>query len=134
MEFSWIPPNPDDYSALTDPTLFGLLARQISSNDPMTFTEISDVEQNVKENNNIAWKNITLQNNVALPIELSYFSGERVRREIQLSWQTNSEIQNKGFEIFRSVKIYVFHMVDTIGIYPKNRQIISKSLRKYKIS
>ncbi len=102
IEYEWFPPNPNDYNAINDPSLFGLLARQVSSNDPMAVTEIADVEQNVQENNNIAWKNINVQNNSPLPIELSYFSGERVRDEIQLYWQTSSEIQNKGFEILRS--------------------------------
>ncbi|MFK8005591.1 MAG: tyrosinase family protein [Saprospiraceae bacterium] len=103
MEFEWIPPNPDDYNGINgDPPLFCLLARQVSTNDPMTFAEISDIEDNVRDNNNIAWKNVNVQNSSALPIELSFFSGERIRDDIQLSWQTITEIQNKGFEIYRS--------------------------------
>ena len=103
LEFQWFPPNPDDYPGNSDPNNFRLLARQVSSNDPMTFTEVSAIEDNIDFNNNIAGKDITIENNqLPLPIELTSFSGERVREEIQLSWETSSEIQNKGFEIYRS--------------------------------
>ncbi|MFK7770981.1 MAG: tyrosinase family protein [Saprospiraceae bacterium] len=100
MEFEWIPPNPDDYNGANN-DVFCLLARQVSTNDPMTFPEVSDIEDNVRDNNNIVWKEFTIENNAPLPIELSYFSGERLRNEVQLSWQTSSEINNKGFEIYR---------------------------------
>ena len=103
LEFQWFPPNPDDYTGNSDPNNFRLLARQVSSNDPMTFTEVSAIEDNIDFNNNIAGKDITIENNqLPLPIELTSFSGERVREEIQLSWETSSETQNKGFEIHRS--------------------------------
>jgi hypothetical protein len=101
--YQWFPPNPDDYNGINaDPDLFCLVVRQESTNDPMTFPEGADIDQNVRNNNHIVWRNTTVQNNPALPIELSYFSGKRIRNEVQLSWQTNSEIQNKGFEIYRS--------------------------------
>lgn len=103
VEFQWIPPNPDDYNGInTDPSLFCFVARQISASDPMTFAEGANIEFNVKDNNNIAWKNSIIVNNVPLPIELSYFKGKRIGNEVQLLWQTDSEIQNKGFEIYRS--------------------------------
>lgn len=103
MEFQWIPPNPDDYNGFNgDPPLFCLLARQVSSNDPMTFTEGSDLEDNVRNNNNIVWKDVNVQNNVPLPTELVAFSGKKINDEIQLTWLTDSEINNKGFEIYRS--------------------------------
>lgn len=107
MEYQWFPPDPDNYTGNNpDPEHFCLLARQISSNDPMTFPEVSDVEDNVKDNNNIAWKNINVQNNLPLPIELSFFTGKKVRDEVHLSWQTISENQNKGFEIYRSTNTH----------------------------
>jgi hypothetical protein len=105
LEFQWLPPNPDDYTGNSDPTDFCLLARQVSSNDPMTVAEVSDIEDNIDDNNNIVGKDITITNNQPpppLPVELTSFLGERVREEIQLSWETSSETQNKGFEIHRS--------------------------------
>jgi len=103
MEYQWFPPDPEDYVGNnSEPTHFVLLARQVSTNDPMTFPEAADVVENLTKNNNIAWKNIEVINTSALPIELVSFSGEMVRDQVQLSWQTNSEDQNKGFEIYRS--------------------------------
>jgi len=65
LEFEWYSPNPDDYinilNSLNDnPWHFCLLARIQSLSDPMTFTEVSSITENVTNNNNIAWKNTTI--------------------------------------------------------------------------
>jgi len=68
VEFAWQPPNPANYIGLgsdpifyaDEPWHFCLLARIIATNDPITFTETSSLSQNVKNNNNIIWKNITV--------------------------------------------------------------------------
>lgn len=62
IEFEWDVPNPEDYINLDqgNPWHFCLLARIISLQDPMTFTETSAITQNVTKNNNIAWKNTTV--------------------------------------------------------------------------
>ncbi len=39
---------------------FCILGRIDTSNDPMTFTETTDLNQNVKNNNNIAWRNLSV--------------------------------------------------------------------------
>jgi hypothetical protein len=65
LVFPWNPPSPSDYSFNNQPWHFCLLARVLASNDPMTFPETSDLGDNVKNNNNIAWKNITVVDNVA---------------------------------------------------------------------
>jgi hypothetical protein len=51
LEFPWTP-------ALSGPT--GILARFVSSTDPMTFPEVSNVHTNAKNNNNIALLNTTV--------------------------------------------------------------------------
>ncbi len=102
LEFQWTPPNPDDYSGNSDPSHFCLLARQVSLNDPMAEAEVSDVEDNIDDNNNIAAKDIVVVNNAPLPVELTSFTGKRIGEENQLTWYTSSENQNKGFEIHRS--------------------------------
>lgn len=114
LEFQWFPPNPDNYNSSNNPSDFFLLARQVSTNDPMTTPEVSDVDENVDENNNIAGKNISIINNAPLPIELSNFLGDRIKDEIRLSWQTNSEIQNKGFEVYRSINNFPFEKIGWI--------------------
>jgi hypothetical protein len=50
-------PNPNNYN--TDPHHFCLLAR-IETPEGMTYPEVSNVDPNTKNNNNIAWRNITI--------------------------------------------------------------------------
>lgn len=63
FEFAWTVPNPVLYGTADfgpDSWHFCLLARVVASNDPM-FNEVNnDLHGNVKRNNNIAWKNITV--------------------------------------------------------------------------
>ena len=54
-------PDPDDFGAF-DPNHFCLLARIISSDDPITFPEVPPVATNTVNNNNIVWKNVNVIN------------------------------------------------------------------------
>ena len=57
VEIPWVVPNPSDYFGLIDkPWDFSLLARIKTDNDTMTYLETTNVESNVINNNNIAWK------------------------------------------------------------------------------
>lgn len=62
--FPWMPPNPADYASFgADQAHFCLLARiETSPAAPygMTFPETSDLNANVRNNNNIVWKNIAI--------------------------------------------------------------------------
>lgn len=62
--FPWSPPDPDDYASFgADRVHFCLLARlETSATAPfgMTSPETNDLWDNVKNNNNIAWKNISV--------------------------------------------------------------------------
>jgi len=61
IQYEWNVPNPDDYIDINpNPWHFCLLSRIISNDDPMTSTEVSSIWLNVKNNNNIAWKNTTV--------------------------------------------------------------------------
>lgn len=54
-------PNPNTYIDINEePWHFCLLARIETDNDPMTTVETSDLAQNVRNNNNIAQKNVTM--------------------------------------------------------------------------
>ncbi len=59
-EVPWHAPNPADYP--TDSYHFCLLARIVSTSDPMAVVEGTDVGANTRNNNNIAWKNVTVRN------------------------------------------------------------------------
>lgn len=62
LEFPWSPPNPADYASFgADQSHFCLLSRIETSPSPpygMTSPETSDLYNNVRNNNNIVWKNI----------------------------------------------------------------------------
>lgn len=64
VEFPWTVPDPSDYGALgADQAHFCLLARiETSTTTPfgMTTPEAGDLYANVKNNNNIVWKNISI--------------------------------------------------------------------------
>lgn len=54
-------PNPSDYSLINpEPWHFCLLSRIEAENDQMAFPETDDLVQNVINNNNIAWKNVSI--------------------------------------------------------------------------
>jgi Pregnancy-associated plasma protein-A len=60
LEFPWNPPNPDDYISFgADKSHFCLLSR-IETPAGMTFPETGNLYENVRRNNNIVWKNITV--------------------------------------------------------------------------
>lgn len=62
IAFPWVVPNPADY--IFNPPIeswhFCLLARIVTPNDPMFITETTDLGANVRNNNNIAWKNLSI--------------------------------------------------------------------------
>ncbi|MBX2826891.1 MAG: T9SS type A sorting domain-containing protein [Flavobacteriaceae bacterium] len=60
MEIPWWPPNPDDYT--NDKHHFCLVSRIISPNDPMFNEAVGSVSPNARNNNNIAWKNVSVYN------------------------------------------------------------------------
>jgi hypothetical protein len=57
LKLPWYPPNPADFD--NDIHHFCLLARIVSAQDPIG-TETSAVWQNTRNNNNIAWKNVSV--------------------------------------------------------------------------
>lgn len=64
LEFPWTAPDPSEYSSFgADQNHFCLLARiETSASSPfgMAFPETSNLAQNVKNNNNIVWKNVSV--------------------------------------------------------------------------
>jgi hypothetical protein len=65
LEFPWNPENPANYSMFgDDQNHFCLLVRIISDDDPMSTPEIYGLYDNVRNNNNIAWKNIIVRDDL----------------------------------------------------------------------
>src|SRR5690606_1276764 len=58
----WVVPNPKNYSDMEEPLHYCIMARVESENDPMTFPETADSGENIRNNNNIAQKNVSIVN------------------------------------------------------------------------
>src|SRR5690606_19024985 len=58
----WVVPNPENYSDMEEPWHYCIMARVESENDPMTFPETADSGENIRNNNNIAQKNVSIVN------------------------------------------------------------------------
>lgn len=53
-------------------------------------------------------------NATVVPVELTFFKGNALENSIELTWQTASEEQNKGFEIEKSVDGKHWEMIDFV--------------------
>lgn len=62
ISIPWVVPNPADYSNVDEPWHYCIMARVESIYDQMTFPETSDSGFNIRNNNNIAQKNISVVN------------------------------------------------------------------------
>ncbi len=75
IQIPWYPPNPADFACFGgDQRHFCLLARvETSTSAPfgMTFAEGTDIYANTRNNNNIAWKNITVVDDFPGPLGFS---------------------------------------------------------------
>ncbi len=69
LQINWTnTPDPDDYYGISNnPSQFSLLAR-IEENGSSLTSEMEDLESNVRNNRNIAWKNVTVVNHLDLMI------------------------------------------------------------------
>lgn len=61
----WAVPNPDNYSDNDNPWHFCLLSRINATNDPLTSPLTSNPNIMVRNNNNLAWKNLTVVDLIA---------------------------------------------------------------------
>jgi len=117
VKTSWLVPDPADYNSInTQPWHFCLLARIVSANDPMHIAETTSVWSNTKNNNNIAWKNISIVDvqpgtnvvnttvavgthfGVATPIDLSFIADEAdkdnpIFENATVTFKTNKVLQ-----------------------------------------
>lgn len=65
VKIPWIVPNPDNYSDNDNPWHFCLLSKINAPDDPLTFPLTSNPNVMVRNNNNLAWKNLTVVDLVA---------------------------------------------------------------------
>ena len=82
IEIPWYPPNVNDYNCAGDAGHFCMLARiETSTTSPFGMTSVEGVSvgANTRNNNNIAWKNVTIVDNMADPPLLRMISGTTIR-------------------------------------------------------
>lgn len=61
VEIPWFVPNPQDYEDINEnPWHFCLLAEVISDDDPLTSPHTANPNDMVRNNNNLAWRNVTI--------------------------------------------------------------------------
>ncbi|MDC7995099.1 M12 family metallo-peptidase [Altibacter sp. HG106] len=94
VEIPWYPPNPADFT--NDVHHFCLVSRILSDNDPMNSEVAGSVSPNVRNNNNIAWKNLSVYDvdPVNLPPPTSVF----VRGIDRESERVRIRFYGRGFE------------------------------------
>lgn len=107
LTFPWVVPNPEHYQSLTpEPWHFCLLARIVSDTDPMTFEETHAINENVRNNNNIAWKNIsiiTIWPTANLSAAVAVGNSSDTERSYTLELFTDSE--EEGIPIYEAAEI-----------------------------
>ncbi len=105
LQFTWYPPNPNNYVGINpEHWHFCLLARVLSDKDTMTYPEDSILWSNVKNNNNIAWKNISI-------IDPHPFGGapdEGVGAEIAMGSDDPNETKTIELKFFENENTLVF--------------------------
>lgn len=111
LEIPWYPPNPADFASFGgDQGHFCLLARiETTTSYPfgMTFPESADVSANTRNNNNIAWKNVTVVDNFPGALRLTSILIRNVFKERVLTGLRFANAEEIGASFFDSGRILV---------------------------
>ncbi len=111
IEFEWNVPNPEDYVNInSNPWHFCLLARIISPDDPMTFPEGDFITDNVKNNNNIAWKNMTVVDiipGVTTPVDVAVAVGNPTDQTESYTLEFYKEVYEAGKAIYEEAEVSI---------------------------
>jgi hypothetical protein len=124
VQFAWVPPDPSDYAGFgAGKTHFCLLARiETSPTAPfgMTSPETGNLHANVRNNNNIVWKNIAVvdtDGEGARFADVIIGSFDRERRPMRLTFQTP---KRRGLTLFDWGHIVVEFRGDELQEWVKN--------------
>ncbi|MFN8775533.1 MAG: hypothetical protein ACK5XV_02090 [Flavobacteriales bacterium] len=109
LNLPWLVPDPAEYSSINaEPWHFCLLARIVSGDDPMTTPETADLNINTRNNNNIAWKNITVldvQSNSGIDAAIGVYNFSGQEQVFRLDFEP--EFQESGQKLFEEAEITV---------------------------
>ena len=112
VKLPWLVPNPNIYQSINDePWHFCLLARIDSPHDPMTIVEGEFLTDNVKKNNNIAWKNLTIvdlnPNNIGKPIGGVIAVGNPLKIPQKFNLKFTIPTSDLGHSLFKEAEVKV---------------------------
>ena len=112
FEFPWVPPNPADYAGLGgDKGHFCLLARIETDSSPpygMTFPEGSNLSENVRQNNNIAWKNVSITTETSSGGRTgSVLLGGVLEEEFEMRLQVDFDQETEFVPLLRRGRVHV---------------------------
>lgn len=114
LEFPWYPPDPSDYSSFgADKSHFCLLSRiETLSSQPfgMTFVEGSNLVENVRNNNSIAWKNVTIVDVVPNGSGKAYVTVGNIEKYtslIKLAFASPKEKNQKSILELGTIRVYL---------------------------
>ena len=112
VKLPWLVPNPSTYQSINDePWHFCLLARIDSPDDPMTVGEGEFLTDNVKKNNNIAWKNLTIvdlnPNNIGKPIGGVIAVGNPLKIPQKFNLKFTIPTSDLGHSLFKEAEVKV---------------------------
>jgi hypothetical protein len=144
IQIPWYPPNPSDFSCFgADQGHFCLLARiETSPTAPfgMTTPEATDVYLNTKNNNKIAWKNVTVVDNFPGPllhasILVRNIFNERVATALHMreTQKFGGTVLDKG-RLFLELKPEVFRRLREIGVEQRGIQIAEERTGRVQIT
>lgn len=101
LEYEWSIPNPADYASFDAERVHFCLLARLETSGGMSFSETSNLGDNVKNNNNIAWKNIDITTSSSRGRESTILIGnyEKNREyEITLSFEDANKIEASAFD------------------------------------
>ncbi len=109
LEIPWMVPNPEDYQNInSNPWHFCLLARIKSTDDPISFPEGLLITENVKNNNNIVWKNTSvvdiLPNNPS-PIGGTIAVGNPFTQQKAFTLELVKDANEQGKAVFEEAEV-----------------------------
>ena len=103
LEIPWYPPNPASFGPITDPEHVCLIARiETSTTAPfgMTVPETSDITFNTQQNNNIAWRNVSVVDTFPGPFKLiKLLTRNFFREQVMMGLRLGAKLQ-AGREFF----------------------------------
>lgn len=119
LEFPWYPPNPADYVGIgSNKSHFCLLSRiETSATSPfgMTFPEGPILSTNVRNNNNIVWKNITVVDEEIDDLKIAWVTvGNILESASFIKFLFNIELEKKGDKSIFEFGTVTVHLGDKL--------------------